>query len=136
MKTITIEVPQDGTCVQFLFRGAAPSAQAVIVVGDDVEIQQGRLVSETAAVAGSLEVSANAANDTPLPPDLQIIYATLLDQRIKRRTAAVNVIKTMFQFTKPITTQTANKIFDDLCRRGFLTITPTGAVEFPQPGTR
>lgn len=63
--------------------------------------------------------------------DLDSISINLRKLGTKRRTAALNVIRTMFQFTNPVTAEAANRILEDLCRRGDLTISPGGAIEFP-----
>jgi hypothetical protein len=124
MKTMTIEVPREGACVELVFRGKVSPAQAVIVATDDVEIRYGNQGLGSGAAAPAAKLAAKP------PLDLDAISFNLCKLGTKRRTAAVNVIRTMFQFTNPVTAETANRILEDLCRRGDLTITPGGAVEF------
>ena len=125
MKAMTIEVPREGASVELVHRGKVSPAQAVIVLPDDVEIRCGNSKLASGAAAPAAKFSRK-----PLL-DLDSISINLRKLGTKRRTAAVNVIRTMLQFTNPVTAETANRILEDLCRRGDLTITPAGAVEFP-----
>lgn len=128
MKTMTIEVPREGASVQLVFRGGVLPGQAVIVATDDVEIRCGTPALEAGAAAPPPEANAKPAGKPLL--DLDSISANLLKLGTKRRNGAVNAIRTMFQFTHPISAEAANKILEDLRRRGDLSISPGGAVEF------
>ncbi len=128
MKAITVEVPRDGASIQLVLGGGASSAQVVIVADDDVEIRYGNAGVGT---PGAAPPARNNAQLTQTPPlELDAISASLLKLRTKTRSAAVDVIRTMFQFTNPITAETANKILEDLRKRGDLTITAGGELEF------
>lgn len=120
MKAVTIDVPREGASFQLVLREGGSPAQAVVVAADDVEIRYG----DTAAAP-----SARAAQRGEKPPsDLDAISQSLLKLHTKTRAAAVDVIKTMFQFTDPVTTETANRILEQLRKRGDLSITPEGEV--------
>lgn len=124
MKNIRIEVPRHGASVQLVLRAGISSGEAVIVASDDVEIR----LTEPAPIAAPQPKAQLAKSDgTPSAPSA-IKYA--LDDIIKRltklkptkRSAAVNSIKTMFQFDAPIDDAEANKILETLRKRGDLTI--------------
>ena len=124
MKAMTIQVPPEGAAVELVLRGGESPAQAVIVAADGVEVR--------CKTPGSEQPPAkNKTTPTEKPAaDLDEIFASLVRLRTKKRTVAINVIRTMFQFTDPITIEKANRILDDLRRRGYLSITPAGGIEF------
>jgi len=124
MKTITLEVPRNGASVQLVLRSGASTGQAVIVASDDVEI---RLAEPTPAPTGQPQPLLNTNNGKPTTPkpsacDLDAIFKRLTKLKPSKRAAAVNSIKAMFQLTAPISDEAANKILEDLRRRGSLTI--------------
>ena len=125
---MTIEVSQEGTSVQLALRGGVLPSQAVIVATDEVEIRYGKPGPKAGATAPPAKTNAKPPEKPLL--DLDAISANLLKLRTKRRAEAIEAIRTMFQFTSPISAQAANKILEDLRRRGDLHITPSGAVEF------
>lgn len=135
MKAMTIEVPREGASVQLFFRGSMSFGQAVIVLGDDVDIYRENAKPEANGAAVESAPASPAAAPEPKSADkskvdFDAIYASLIALRTKKRSAAVNVIKTMFQFTNPITTQTAERILRDLARRGYLNVNSAGFLEY------
>lgn len=132
MKNITIEVPRTGTTVKLVLRAGASAGQAVIVASDDVEI----LLTETSPVAPALAKSPPGMNSgkTPAPKlkpdDLDGILKRLRKLNPTKRATAVNSIKAMFQFDAPISDETANKILEDIRRRGDLTIDTNDKIRF------
>lgn len=132
MKTTTIEVPRDGAAVQLILRPEASPAQAVIVAADEVEVRFCSI--EAPAAPAPVPAAPSAKNDTCFTPksclDHDGVLASLIKLNPKNRTGAVNAIRTMFQFTSPISAQAANKMLDDLQRSGDLNIHQDGSVEF------
>jgi len=129
MKSVTIEVPRQGASIQLVFPGGASPGQAILVAPDDLEVRYVNPELQNSAVATPPEIHAKSVDNPSL--DLAAISASLLKLRTKKRGAAVDVIKTMLQFSNPISTETANQILEDLGRRGYLAITASGAIEFP-----
>ena len=124
MKNIIIEVPRTGASVQLVLRAGASSGQAVIVASDDVEIRLAEPAPTPAAQPKSpLNANNGKAAATKAPArDLDAIFKRLTKLKPTKRATAVNSIKAMFQFDAPITDEAANKILEDLRRRGNLTI--------------
>ena len=124
MKNIIIEVPRNGASVQLVLRAGASSGQAVIVASDDVEIR----LAEPAPAAAPQPKTPTATNNGKAPApkapaqDLDSIFKRLTKLKPTKRAAAINSIKAMFQLTAPISDEAANKILEDLRRRGNLTI--------------
>lgn len=132
MKSTTIEVPRDGAAVQLILRPGASPAQAVIVATDDVEVRFSNI--EVPAVPAPAPEAHPARTETTFTPksclDHDGVLASLVKLNPRNRTGAVNAIRTMFQFTSPISAQAANKMLDDLHRHGDLNIHQDGSIEF------
>ncbi len=133
MKTMTIELPRDGAALQLVLRGGTSSAQVVIVSTDDVEVSSDSLkLPPVSAVPAA--PAAPAKSETTFTPksclDHDGVLASLIKLNPRNRTGAVNAIRTMFQFTSPISAQAANKMLDDLQRSGDLNIHQDGSIEF------
>jgi|GEM_PF-5566085 hypothetical protein len=124
MKNIIIEVPRNGASVQLVLRGGASSGQAVIVASDEVEVRLAKPVSVPAAQPKP------AASGKPPAPDLDTILKRLAKLKTTTRKAAVNSIKAMFQFADPISDDDANKILEDLRKRGSLSIDANDKLQF------
>ena len=123
MKNISVEIPRGGMSVELILRGGASSGQVVIVTSDDVEIR----LSELELPSAPQRKTQPAANKDQLPAkaparDLDSILKRLIKLKPTKRGAAVNSIKAMFQLTAPISDAAADKILEDLRRRGSLTI--------------
>ncbi len=128
MKAVPIEVPQEGTSVQLVSHGGVSPAQAVIVMSDEVELRYKNPGLESAAPPARTDDNPTEKHSL----DLDAISAAVLKLRPKSRTAAVDVIKTFFQFSNPISADTANKLFEELRRRGDLSLTPDGEIQFAE----
>ena len=130
MKNITIEVPHNGVSVQLVLRAGASSGQAIVVASEEVEI---RLAEPApAATAKAPPGTNNSELPTTKEPklDLDTILKRLIKLKTTKRAKAANSIKAMFQFDAPITDEAANKILEDLRRRGSLTIDANNKLEF------
>ena len=132
MKNINVEVPRGGTSLRLVLRSGASSGQAVIVTSDDVEVRFAEPRTEN--VPGTKKAQKrNADGKTPKGTnavDLDSVLKRLLKLKPAKRSAAVNSIKTMFQFDAPITDEAANKILNDLQRRGSLNIDGAEKIQF------
>ena len=86
---------------------------------DDVEIRY----TDPATTATPTPKSPTSKNSGKPPAhDLDAIFKRLTKLKPNKRATAVNSIKAMFQFDAPISDEQANKILEDLRRRGKLTI--------------
>jgi hypothetical protein len=115
-------------------RAGAPSGQAVIVASDDVEVRLAEPASGAVAPAKASPRSTSARKASAAKTqtgDLDSIAKRLLKLKPTKRSAAVNSIKAMFQFDKQISDGAANKILEDLRRRGTLTIDAADRIRFP-----
>jgi len=132
MKNITIEIPRAGASVELSLRAGASSGQVVIVASDDVEIRLKEAAPAVATRPKSLPVTNTGKPPTPKPTthDLDTILKRLLKLKPTKRVTAVNSIKAMFQFDAPISDETANKILEDLHRRGALIIDAHDRIQF------
>lgn len=132
MKNIIIEVPRTGASVEFILHAGASCGQVVIVTSDEVEIRLKESVPEAATRPKPLPVTNGGKATTPKPKtdDLDTILKRLLKLKPTKRVTAVNSIKAMFQFDAPISDQTANKILEDLRKRGSLTIDAKDKIQF------
>ena len=132
MKNITIEVPSTGTSIRFVLRSGASSSQAVIVAPDDVEVHVTELAPRAASGSKSLPVLKSGKVSASNAPshDLDAILKRLLKLKPTKRVTAANSIKAMFQFDTPVSDEAANKILEDLRRRGSLTIDAKDKVQF------
>lgn len=132
MKNIVIAVPPAGASVQLVLRAGASSGQAVIVASDDVEIRYTDLAAAAAATPKSPPSKNNSNAPTQKEParDLDAVLKRLLKLKPSKRAAATNSIKAMFQFDAPISDEAANKMLEDLRRKGFLTIDANDKLQF------
>ena len=132
MKNIIIEVPRAGASVQLVLRPGASSGQAVIVATDDVEVRLTEPAPEPITRPKPIPSAGNgkASTSKPTTDDLDSILKRLVKLKPAKRATAINSIKTMFQFDAPIDDQAANKILEDLRKRGFLTIDASDKVQF------
>lgn len=132
MKNIIIEVPRSGASVQLVLRTGASSGQAVIVATDDIEIQLAKPVAAMTANPKSAPATNNGKTSAPKAParDLDAILKRLLKLKPTKRVKVINSIKSMFQFDAPITDDEANKILEDLRKRGSLTIDTKDKIKF------
>lgn len=128
MKDIAIEVPKTGVSVQLVLRAGASRGKAVIVATDDVEIRCAEAAPRTAGDSKVSPPSTSKSETTAKDPDA--ILTRLLKLKVTTRGAAVNSIKAMFQFDAPINDDTANKLLEDLLRRGALTIDGSDKIRF------
>jgi hypothetical protein len=128
MKNIVIQVPRNGA-VHLVLRSGASSGQAVIVASDDVEVSylEGDAV---ASPKSQLRDNNRAPSSDAKGCDLDEILKRLLKLRVTKRTAAINSIKAMFQFDAPIADEGANKILNNLIKRGSLTIDANDKIRF------
>jgi hypothetical protein len=92
---------------------------------DDVEVRLAEQASGAVAPATASPRSTNARKACTAKTqtgDVDSIAKRLTKLKPTKRAAAVNSIKAMFQFDEPISDEAANKILEDLRRRGTLTI--------------
>lgn len=124
MKNITLEIPRNGATIQCLLRAGESSGQVVIIASDNVEIRLAEPAPPPAALPKPSSIVSNGKAAAAKVPtrDLDSIFKRLLKLKPTTRDAAVNSIKTMFQFDAPISDQQASKILEDLRKRGNLTI--------------
>jgi len=133
MKNITIDIPPAGTSIRFVLRAGASPGRAVIVASDEVEVQ----ISEPAPGASSgtkplpVAKSGKASASKAVSNDLDAILKRLLKLKPTKRVTAANSIKAMFQFNTPVSDEGANRILEDLRRRGSITIDANDKVQFP-----
>jgi len=132
MKNKTIEIPPSGALVQFVLRAGASSGQAVIVASDDVEIRVKDIspIAEGAVKSQSVAKSQKTTGANPQAANLDIILKRGIKLKPTKRDAAVNSIEAMFQFDAPISKEVANKILEDLRKRGSLTIDANDKIQF------
>ena len=132
MKNIIIEIPRTGASVQLVLRAGASSGQAVIVASDDVEIRLTEPAPEPIPRPKPILSAGNGKAPTPKPTtnDLDSILKRLVKLKPAKRATAINSIKAMFQFDAPISDQAANKILDDLRKRGSLTMDASDKIQF------
>jgi len=63
--------------------------------------------------------------------ELEAIAKRLMKLKPKNREAALNSIKAMFQFTDPLDDEAASSLFDDLKKKGMVSVTADGKISFP-----
>jgi hypothetical protein len=132
MKNIIIEVPRNGASIQLALRAGAARGQAVIVASDDVEIRLQQPVPAEAALGKPLPATDDGKSHSTKakPHDLDLILKRLLKLKPTKHATAANSIKAMFQFDAPITDEAANKILEDLSRRGHLSFDTNDKLQF------
>ena len=131
MKNIAIAVPPAGASVQLVLRAGASSGQAVIVASDDVEIHYTEpRAAEVGPKSPPIKNNSKAPTSKATAHDLDTILKRLLKLKPTKRVTATNSIKAMFQFDAPITDEAANKILDDLRKRGSLTVDANDKIQF------
>ncbi len=135
MKHFSIQIPSGGVSVQLTLSQGLPSGQVVIVASDEVQIRQ---LPDTKGGGAPTSASFDTATRLKLPPgiDLETIHARLWKLRPTKRTAALNAIKTMFQFTTPISESSARLILEELRHRGFLSISAEDKLQMVKPAVR
>lgn len=130
MKNIVVEVPRTGASVELVLRAGASSGQVVIVASDDVEVR----VAEPARAVVTRPKSPTETKRAPASKapayDLDLILKRLRKLKTTKGAAAANSIKAMFQFDGAISDETANKILEDLRKRGSLSIDANDKLQF------
>jgi hypothetical protein len=121
MRAITVSVPPEGLTVSLKVRSGATSAEAVVVVPDNVEV--------SAQHHPPAEPSAPPGRKAP-PHDVRFVVERLRKLKVKTTAAAINSIKAMFQFTEPLTDDDAKKRLSEAQRKGFLRIDTAGKISF------
>src|ERR1044072_8580940 len=110
MKSITIDVPRDGTQITIHPRGQA--TQVVVVVPDDVEL---RVSSMAPGVSKPSKQTEDAAGKKS---DLAGIATRLRKLKVSTRVAAEHSIGAMFHFGEPAGEVECRQIFDRLLGKG------------------
>jgi len=128
MKHVSIQIPPNGAAVHLLLRPGATSGQAVIVASDEVEV----CIARPSAASPTSPSRQNSKAPAPNAKghDLDAILKRLIKSKPNKRATAINFIKAMFQFDEQFTDQDANKIFDDLRKRGSLNIDANDKIQF------
>lgn len=127
MKNITLDIPRNGTLIQFSLRTGASSGQVAIVTSDEVEIR----IGEPAQVEDAQTKSPRKPKDNqPSTYEPELVLKRLRKLKPTNRLAATNSIKAMFQFSDPISDEEAKRILDDLRKNGYLTIDSKDKLQF------
>jgi hypothetical protein len=122
MKSVTIDVPLDGTQIAIHPRGQA--TQVVVVLPDDVELRVSSIP------ASSAQPSEKKPETTAKKSDLTTIAKRLRKLKVSTRAAAENSIKAMFQFEEPAEDSECRQIFDRLLKQSLLKLNAKGKIEF------
>lgn len=134
LKSITIDVPREGTRIDLFPRAGSSYGQVVVVLADDVEMQlmqpsQPAAVRPAAALPSAPEKQGQVAPESK-KSDLAYILKRLLKLRPASRAAAENSIKAMFQFGAPVSDQEASAILKNLCTEGSINVDARGKVQY------
>lgn len=96
----------------------------------EIRVKETSPIEEARVKSLSVAKSQKTTATNPQVANLDLILKRLIKLKPTNRDAAVNSIKAMFQFDAPISKETANKILEDLRKRGSLTIDSNDKIQF------